>query len=56
MIALIRLPSGSKLMLSLSGGTTLRILRFAHLLCACESEEQGNCTVERSETGVPPPL
>ncbi len=53
MVALFRLPSVSTQMLSLSGRTTLQLLRFAHLLVACDREEQGNCTVERSRTAAP---
>jgi hypothetical protein len=53
MVALFRLPSGSKLMLFLLRGTTLRIRRFAHLLCVCDSEEERKSTVERSEAGAP---
>lgn len=56
MVALFRLPSVSTQMLSLSGGTTLRLLRFAHLLVACNREEQGNSTVERSETAASYPF
>jgi hypothetical protein len=35
-------------------GTTLKALHSAHLLFACDSEERGNYTLERSESGVPP--
>ncbi len=54
MVALFQRTTATNLILFLERGTTLKALRSAHLLFACDSEERGNYTIERSEAGVLP--
>ncbi len=53
LVALLQRTTATRLRVFLRRGTTLKAFRPTPRLFACDNEEGGNCTLERSETGVP---